>query len=79
MGNTISEAQQNTAQKFIQQNETNNNNVLKNPHNFNTTKMNPPPECPMHVKVEEQKPAASGCAAVGSVDDINPLNMVRKL
>lgn len=77
MGNTVSGAQNNTAQNFVQQNETN-NNVFKNPHNFpNTTGANPPPECPMHVKTEEKKPVA-GCAVAGNADDINPLNMVRK-
>lgn len=76
MGNTISDAQKNTTQNFVQQNKTDNNNVSKSPHNFpNVAGMNPPPECPMHVKTEEKKPVA-GCAVAGSADDINPLNMV---
>lgn len=75
MGNTISEAQKN-AQAFVKPNETNNNEIPnKNPHNFTSTMgKSPPPECPMHVKVEEKKPV--GCAVAGNADEINPLNMV---
>lgn len=77
MGNTISDAQKNTTQNFVQQNESNNNNVSKNPHAnlTNTAGMNPPPECPMHIKTEE-KTSVAGCAVAGSADNINPLNMV---
>lgn len=79
MGNTVSDAQKTTARTFVTDETNNNNNVQKTPHGFNTAGMNPPPECPMHVKVEEKKPAAaSGCAVAGSTDDINPLNMVCK-
>lgn len=74
MGNTVSEAQKNTAQNFVQPNDINNNSAPKNPHNFNTSGMSPPPECPMHVKKEE--PKAEGCAFAGNADNINPLNMV---
>lgn len=77
MGNTFSGAQKSVSLNLIQSNETN-NNVTKNPHNFNSTAgVNPPPECPMHVKVEEKKPA--GCADAGKADEINPLNMVNCL
>lgn len=76
MGNTVSEAQKNTAQNFVQPNEMNNNsNASKNPHvHIKTAGMSPPPECPMHVKVDEKK--AAGCAVAGNADNINPLNMV---
>lgn len=79
MGNTVSEAQKNTAQNFVQPNDANNNNNAgaspKNPHSYaKTSGMTPPPECPMHVKVEEKKDA--GCAVAGAPDKINPLNMV---
>lgn len=75
MGNTISGVQKSVALNLVQSNETNNNNVPKNPHSFtNTAGVNPPPECPMHVKVEEKK--SGGCADAGKLDDINPLNMV---
>lgn len=74
MGNAVSEAKKN-AQAFVPLNETNNNEVPKNPHNLQSTAgKSPPPECPMHVKVEEKKPV--GCAVAGNADDINPLNMV---
>lgn len=74
MGNTISEAQKSVTLNLIQSNEAN-NNVTKNPHNFTTTaEKSPPPECPMHVKVEEKKPG--GCVDAGKADEINPLNMV---
>lgn len=75
MGNTVSEAQKNTAQNFVQPNEMNNNSATKSPHDhIKTAGMSPPPECPMHVKVDDQKVA--GCAVAGSADNINPLNMV---
>lgn len=78
MGNTVSDAQKSTAQNVVQPNETNNNNSApKNPHDHaKTAGMNPPPECPMHVKVDEKKTV--GCAVAGKADDINPLNMVQK-
>lgn len=75
MGNTVSEAQKNTAQNFVTPNDTNNNNVPKIPHNHaNSAGKNPPPECPMHNKLNENK--KTGCAVAGTADDINPLNMV---
>lgn len=39
----------------------------------------PPPECPMHNKVPEQKPQKSECPVIDSNSDINPLNMVNKM
>lgn len=36
---------------------------------------NPPPECPMHNKIQE--PVVSECPISGGQGDINPLNMVR--
>jgi len=78
MGNTVSGAQKLVVQAFIPQNETNNNDVPKNPHGLsNMAGMNPPPECPMHVKTDNKQ--AAGCAVAGNPDDINPLNMVNIL
>lgn len=78
MGNTVSGAQKSASQTFVQQNDSNNNDVPKNPHGLtNTAGMSPPPECPMHVKADTKKDA--GCAVAGKPDDINPLNMVNIL
>ncbi|XP_050422147.1 holocytochrome c-type synthase [Adelges cooleyi] len=79
MGNTVSNAQTDAAQSFVSQDKSNsNNNVQNNPHNFATnTGQNPPPECPMHNKMDKiEEPKKSGCAVAGGLDDINPLNMM---
>lgn len=79
MGNAVSEAQKTTAQNFVPSTDANNNAPpKKSPHNFaNTAGMNPPPECPMHVKTDKTDDSKKGgCAVAGGADDLNPLNMV---
>jgi len=72
MGNAVSQAQKDAPQAFVQQNDA----FSKKPHDHptSTVGVNPPPECPMHVKMDEKK--TGGCAVAGSADTINPLNMV---
>lgn len=74
MGATLSAAQ--ASEKPI---KDVNHNFTDAPKNHPDMSGKPPPECPMHNKLQ-QEPVVSECpiGGGGGYGDINPLNMVRK-
>lgn len=79
MGNTVSAAER-LAEGIVHP-VTPRSEAPTKPHHSVTATGSPPPECPMHQK--DEKPQAvvvkSECPLGHDKDQVNPLNMVRKL
>lgn len=71
MGNTVSAAEA-IAAGIIQ--SPNKPDLVPDHKKFEFKSGTPPPECPMHQKLETS--SASECPVINNKDDINPYNMV---
>lgn len=76
MGNTVTAAEV-VAENIIHPVGT--SQGVQHHHRGNYKEGVPPPECPMHQKVQPPPTSASECPVGYGKNDINPLNMVSEL